>query len=349
MLQSVLDQYGIEEKSLVVEVFGSGLINNTWKVTAFDNEYILQRVNHSVYKEPVDIASNISLIGDYLKKNHPEYRFVFPLAANKGDELIYQKDKGYFRMFPFVTGSHSKDVVETAAQAFEAANQFGTFTRLLHGVDIKKLKVTIPFFHDLTLRYQQFLQAIETGNKDRINESGDIIRSLTFHIDIVEEYERIKTNPEFKLRVTHHDTKISNVLFDKEGNGLCVIDLDTAMPGYFISDVGDMMRTYLSPVSEEESEFKKIEIRDDFYKAIVKGYCNEMKDELTNTEKKYFFYAGTFMIYMQALRFFTDYLNDDIYYGAEYREHNLVRASNQLVLLERLLEKKEKLYNAIPV
>jgi Ser/Thr protein kinase RdoA (MazF antagonist) len=347
MPNTVLPAYGLEQKSLVVEPFGSGLINNTWKVTASGNEYILQRVNNAVFKEPADIANNISLIGAYLRKNHPGYKFVSPVTSIEGDEMIYHEDEGYFRMFPFVPGSHSKDIVEAPEQAYEAATQFGRFTRLLHGIDIKKLKITIPCFHDLTLRYQQFLLALEKGNKQRINESGALIKSLASHSDIATEYGYIKSNPEFKLRVTHHDTKISNVLFDANGKGLCVIDLDTVMPGYFISDVGDMMRTYLSPVSEEEKEFDKIEVRDDFYRAIVKGYYTEMKDELTETEKKYFFYAGTFMIYMQALRFFTDYLNDDIYYGAKYPRHNFVRAKNQIVLLEQLLKKKEQLEKMI--
>ena len=345
MPQSVLPAYGLEEKSLIVEAFGSGLINNTWKITSSGNEYILQRVNHAVFKEPADIANNVSLIGAYLRKYHPGYKFVSPVPSSTGDEMIYHKEKGYFRLFPFVPGSHSKDVVETPEQAYEAAAQFGRFTRLLDGVDIKKLKITIPCFHDLTLRYQQFLLALEKGNKQRINESEPLIKLLASHVSIVTEYANIKTNPEFKLRVTHHDTKISNVLFDARNKGLCVIDLDTVMPGYFISDVGDMMRTYLSPVSEEEKEFGKIEVRDDFYKAIVLGYYHEMKDSLTKTEKKYFFYAGTFMIYMQALRFLTDYLNDDKYYGAKYPRHNYIRAKNQLVLLERLLEKKEELEN----
>lgn len=347
MLQSVLPAYGFNEKSLKVEAFGSGLINHTWKITAADKVYILQRVNHSIFKEPADIANNISLIADHLKKHHPRYYFIAPLASVNGEEMIYQRGEGFFRMFPFATGSHSKDVVETAAQAYEAASQFGRFTRLLHGVDINKLKITIPCFHDLTLRYQQFLQALENGNRQRIAESDDLIKSLSAHADIVTEYGRIKTDPAFISRVTHHDTKISNVLFNSEGKGICVIDLDTVMPGFFISDVGDMMRTYLSPVSEEEKDFDRITIRDDFYKAIVQGYYQEMKDVLTETEKKYFFYAGTFMIYMQALRFLTDYLNDDKYYGAKYPRHNFVRAKNQVVLLERLLEKKEQLEKVV--
>lgn len=347
MLHAVLPAYGFEKNSLKVEAFGSGLINNTWKVTASGKEYILQRVNHAVFKEPGDIANNIRLIGAYLRKNHPEYKFISPVTSSAGDEMVYLREKGYFRMFPFVPGSHSKDVVETPAQAYEAAIQFGRFTRLLHGIDVTKLKLTIPCFHDLTLRYEQFLQALEKGNKQRIEESKDLIRSLVLHADIVTKYGFIKSSPEFKLRVTHHDTKISNVLFDADGKGLCVIDLDTVMPGYFISDVGDMMRTYLSPVSEEEKEFSKIEVRDEFYKAIVQGYYNEMKDELTATEKKYFFYSGAFMIYMQALRFATDYLNDDVYYGAKYPRHNFVRAKNQVVLLDQLLKKRGQLENMI--
>ncbi|MGI8581028.1 MAG: phosphotransferase enzyme family protein [Chitinophagaceae bacterium] len=340
MPHSVLPAFGFKEELIKLETFGSGLINNTWKVITPEKEYILQRVNHTLFKQPNDIANNISLIGAYLRKNHPGYKFVSPVTSSDGEEMIYQKGEGYFRMFPFVPGSHSKDVVETPEQACEAATQFGRFTRLLRGINICQLKITIPFFHDLTLRYQQFLLALKNGNKQRIHESKALIKTLSAHADIVTEYGYIKANPEFKLRVTHHDTKISNVLFDSTGKGLCVIDLDTVMPGYFISDVGDMMRTYLSPVSEEEKDFSRIEWRDEFYKAIVKGYFTEMKDELTETEKKHFFYAGKFMIYMQAVRFLTDHFNNDVYYGAKYPGHNLVRAGNQAVLLQRLLEKE---------
>src|SRR5690606_24912784 len=139
-----------------------------------------------------------------------------------------------------------------------------------------------------------------------------------------------------RIRVTHHDTKISNVLFDKDGKGICVIDLDTVMPGYFISDVGDMIRTYVSPANEEERDFDKIRVRDDVMDALTEGYLEFMGDELTATEKKHTRYSGMFMTYMQALRFLTDYLNDDVYYGARYDGHNRVRAMNQVRLLSEL-------------
>jgi Ser/Thr protein kinase RdoA (MazF antagonist) len=343
MIQTVLSAYGLNEKDTSVESFGSGLINTTWKVISQGKTFILQKINDTVFKHPQDIAGNIKLMAGYLHQHHPEYRFVAPAGSIDGDEMVFIKGEGFFRLFPFVMGSHSKDVVETAEQAYEAATQFGRFTRLLSGIDLNQFKITIPSFHDLALRYRQFLLALKNGNKKRISQSQDLVNTLSRHADIVYVYEQIKKDPAFHLRVIHHDTKIGNVLFDKNEKGLCVIDLDTAMPGYFISDAGDMMRTYLSPVSEEEKDFSKIEIRDDFYKAIVQGYMDEMKDELTETEKKYFFYAGKFMIYMQAVRFLTDYINDDKYYSVNFPEHNLMRAKNQSALLNCLLEKENLL------
>ncbi len=343
MPRSVLPEYGIEEEMLRVVPFGSGLINHTWKIELPGREFILQKINEDVFKEPEQIAQNIRMIADYLKTHHPGYKFVAPITTNDGKEMMYRERAGFYRLFPFVADSHTIDVVETPQQAYEAAAQFGSFTRLLSGFDASKLNITIPCFHDLTLRYQKFLKTIEHGNRRRVLESEELIKTLIRHSDIVTEYGNICSNPEFKLRVTHHDTKISNVLFDANDKGLCVIDLDTVMSGYFISDVGDMMRTYLSPVSEEEKDFDKIIIRDEFYKAIANGYYHEMEEELTDTEKKYFFYAGKYMIYMQAIRFLSDHLVNDVYYGAKYPDQNFYRAKNQAVLLQRLLEKESEL------
>lgn len=343
MSQSVLPAYGLEEEEIQMEYFGSGLINRTWKVTSPEAAYILQRVNQHVFKDPNAIAHNLSLISRYLRDNQPNYPFVAPLSSIYGTEMIYLEHEGFFRMFPFVKGSHSIDVADSPEEAFEAARQFGRFTRMLAAFDVSQLRIPIPRFHDLDLRYQQFLQSLETGNQQRIRQCQQLTEKLLCREDIVEKYQAICRSNEFKLRVTHHDTKISNVLFDADNKGICVIDLDTVMPGYFISDVGDMLRTYLSPVSEEETDFSKIEVRDSFYSAIVAGYCAEMKDELTEVEKQHFFYAGEFMIYMQALRFLTDYFNDDRYYGSSYEGHNRNRAENQLVLLDCLMDKKSRL------
>jgi Ser/Thr protein kinase RdoA (MazF antagonist) len=339
-LDSILKKYNLDSKSCTVEPFGSGLINHTWVVKNGDKIYILQKINNNVFKKPKDIECNIQLIDNYLRIHFPNYLFVSPIENTEGGQMVYEPKIGYFRMFPFVPNSHSKDVVQTPEQAYEAAAQFGKFTRVLADFDATQLRDSISNFHNLSLRYDQFLKATKEGNQQRIEETKKDIETLLSLKDIAVQYEGIVHNPNFKKRVTHHDTKISNVLFDNNDKALCVIDLDTTMAGYFISDVGDMMRTYLSPVSEEEQDFSKIEVRDDFYKAIVKGYSEQMETVLSDDEKGYFLYAGKFMIYMQALRFLTDYLNDDVYYGAKYPKHNLMRARNQIVLLQRLIEKE---------
>jgi len=351
MLEKILSYYAITPDA-AIQPYGSGLINCTWKISYLAEDYILQKINQDVFKNPKDIADNIETIASWFEKNYPEYFFISPVKTKNGETMVHVPDEGYFRLFPFVKNSHSYDIVQSPMQAFEAARQFGMFTKLLSDLPANSLKVTLPDFHNLTYRYTQFEQAIQNGNLSRIQETREIIHFIRSHVHIVSIYKKIVSDTAFqadnyRLRVTHHDTKISNVLFDKDGKGICVIDLDTVMPGYFISDVGDMMRTYLSPVSEEEKEFNKIEVREDYFKAILQGYLEQMGTELTPEEVHHFVYAGMFMTYMQAIRFLTDYLNDDIYYGASYEGHNYIRAKNQVILLERLLDKESILNDMV--
>ncbi len=342
-----LHSFGIDAEDYLTTKLSTGLINTTWKVSSASKSFILQLINESVFSNPFQISENIKVIGNYLGKNAPQYRFVNTLADQNGSHLVSINGVGAFRLFPFVEESVTHLTVHTVEQAYEAAAQFGQFTSLLSSFDSAKLNITIPNFHNLTLRYEQFLSAVKNGNPDRIAENKNLIECLLQSADIAKLYEVICAGNEFKQRVTHHDTKISNVLFNKEDKGICIIDLDTVMPGYFISDVGDMIRTYLCPVSEEEKDETKIEIRADYYKAIVQGYLLYMKDKLTELEKQHFFYAGAFMIYMQALRFMTDYLSNDVYYSIQYPTHNLVRATNQLTLLHRYREKERELNSLV--
>lgn len=345
MLEEILSHYNISSKT-AIEPFGTGLINRTWLVKDEEENYILQKINQDVFKEPENISDNIDFIGRYLQKKHPDYFFVAPLKTKEGKNMVHDSSGEYYRLFSFVKNSKTFDIVQTPEQAFEAARQFGLFTQVLIGMPLEKLKITLPGFHDLPDRYRQFEQACNFGNHSRIKEAKTEIEFLRNNVGIVSAYEKIKSSSSFRQRVTHHDTKISNVLFDKEDKSICVIDLDTVMPGYFISDVGDMLRTYLSPVSEEESDFLKIEIREEYFKAILDGYLSQLVTELNEVEISHFVYAGKFMCYMQAIRFLTDHLNDDCYYGASYEGHNYVRAKNQLTLLKRLQE-KENFLNAL--
>ena len=340
MMEEIFSAYNLLQNQLEVEPFGNGLINQTWRIKNSHDDFILQKINHTIFKHPEAIAANVRMLADYLSGTHPGFLFIEPIKTKNNEEMGYIAGKGYYRLYPYVKQSHTINAVEKPQQAYEAARKFGQFTRILSGFPVDHLQITLPDFHNLSLRYEQFTEALENGNKKRLQQSQELIGFIKANKKIADIYENILHNPSFKLRVTHHDTKISNVLFNQEDKGLCVIDLDTVMPGYFISDVGDMIRTYLSPANEEEKDFSKIEIREEYFSAIWKGYMSEMNDELSTEEKNHFIYAGKFMIYMQAIRFLTDHLNNDIYYGAKYPGHNLVRAGNQAVLLQRLLEKE---------
>jgi Ser/Thr protein kinase RdoA (MazF antagonist) len=341
-LQQVLTDFGFRPGNCTVQAFGSGLIHHTWLLRAGEGEYILQQVNDKVFRQPDDIAHNIRITGNYLAHEHPEAIFPIPMLTLDGKEYS-RANGGWFRISPFIKGTHTVDTCTSPEQAFEAARQFGRFTAMLKGLRMDMLRHTIPGFHDLSLRFRQFGEALQQGNPERMEEARDGIQFLTRHRDIADRFDRMRHDPAFVLRVTHHDTKISNVLLDGLEKGVCVIDLDTVMPGYFFSDLGDMMRTYLSPASEEEKDFSLVTVRTDHFEAIMEGYMAPMRELMTAEERANTFYAGEFMIYMQALRFITDHLNDDRYYGAVYPGHNLVRGLNQVTLLDRYIALKPAL------
>ncbi|MBE9597917.1 phosphotransferase enzyme family protein [Pedobacter sp. MC2016-24] len=344
MFDHILALYGINQQSSSIQPFGDGLINHTWKIATAGANFILQKVNSDVFKTPEEIDENLLLLKQFLSKYHPDYLFVAPVRSSSGLSLIHDAS-GYFRLFPFIEGSAAVNVVTKKEEAYEAAKQFGKFSRLLADFEASKLNITIPDFHNLALRYTQFEYACAQAEPERLQAARESIDFITAHRDIVETYKQLVKDPNIHLRVIHHDTKISNILFDANQEGLCVIDLDTVMPGYFISDVGDMMRTYLSAASEEETDLSKVSVRKDFFDAIRQGYMEEMDSVLSEAEKEYFNYSGEFIIYMQAIRFLTDFLQKDIYYGAKYPDHNINRAKNQIALLKGYLAIKTEVNN----
>jgi Ser/Thr protein kinase RdoA (MazF antagonist) len=330
----ILSQYFSDADDYRIALFGNGLIHKTYTVSSSSfPSYILQEVNTAVFKTPLDIASNLDALSRFLQENNKEIFFPTPISTRHGNPYAIESN-AYYRLTPFVEGTHSLDACSSAEQAYEAAFQFGKFTAAFKGMDVSILKPTIPRFHDLAFRWQQFTESMQHGNKDRIQQASKVIEQIQNDFTIVSRFQSIISSSHFLQRVTHHDTKISNVLLNDMGKGVCVIDLDTVMSGLLISDLGDMFRTYLSPGNEEETDLSQIFVRPDFYKAIIAGYLENMKDLLNKEELDAINYAGQFMIYMQALRFLTDFLNDDTYYGIKYPLNNYNRTINQLALLE---------------
>lgn len=334
----VLNAYGFNENYININQIGTGLINRTYLVS--DNrsskKYILQNINTAVFEHPGAIASNIKSVGAYLHKHHPDYLFNKPIAAENGEDMVIYNNE-YWRLLPFIENAVSLTVLTEPKQAYEAAKQFAKLSRLLHTFNSGVLQPTIYGFHDLTLRYEQFLQSLENTSAQLKTEAEFQIQDAIRHHYILDYYSSYLHRDDFPNRVMHHDTKISNVLLDaKTFEGICVIDLDTVMPGKFISDLGDMMRTYLCAFSENEKDLSKIKIRIPYFEALVKGYLSEMKPVLTETEKEFILFSGKYMIYMQAIRFLTDFLNGNIYYPISYQNQNLDRAKNQFKLLQEI-------------
>jgi thiamine kinase-like enzyme len=343
----ILRAYGIRPDSYSIKPLGTGLIHRTYVVlNGFDEPaFVLQEINTQVFTRPMDIAHNLQTLEHYRVNYFPEYLLPVPMPAATG-ALMYMQDDRYYRLTSYVHGSHAVDVCHNETEAYEAAKQFGKFTALFSGLAMDKLRFTIPGFHDLSHRWKQFEQVLShvsdarqgSGNaaqlSARLKKAAHLKSFLAEQHWIVRRYEQIRINKAFLHRVTHHDTKISNILFNQKQQGVCVIDLDTVMPGYFISDLGDMMRTYLCAVSEEEQDLDKVEVRMEIYAAIRNGYLEEMRGVLTASELSLFNFSGSFMIYMQALRFLTDYLNMDTYYGQRYEDQNYCRAANQVKLLQ---------------
>jgi hypothetical protein len=347
-LQQIFNHFGLNPLDWHCVPFGTGLINSTWvlKDHSGTTGYILQRINHRVFKHPEDIDHNLRVIGLHLEKFHPDYLFAGPYQPAGGNTLFKSAVGEYYRMFPFVSGSRSLDVVSRPEQAYEASRSFARFSMMLNDLDLSLLRETLPHFHDLGLRYRHFERAVKKADPVLLERAAGEIVFLQSHKGYVQELERLKQSEAFPRRVMHHDTKISNILFDKADKALCVIDLDTVMPGYFVSDVGDMMRTYLPPVSEEEQDLSTVVARPEYFEAIVSGYLNGMEGGLTSLEQQQFLFAGRFMIYMQALRFLSDFLEGNVYYGARYEGHNLLRAQNQICLLESF-NRQEDVFNEI--
>lgn len=347
--ENILKAYGLTSQNIKLQQIGSGHINRTYLLTNLldGKRYVLQNINAHVFTNPMAIANNIKYVADYLKIHFPDYLFPAPIATVNDEPMVHHGEE-YWRLMPYVPNTVALDTLSEPKQAYEAAKQFGKLSRLLNHFDSSQLQFTIPGFHDLELRYAQFTQALElatTPLKQSCEKEIELALSLRYILDYFNSY---KNNPDFHNRVMHHDTKISNVLLDAQTfNGVCVIDLDTLMPGKFISDLGDMMRTYLCAFSENEPDLNKINIRLPYFSAMIEGYLSEMSNILTAVEKELILFSGKYIIYMQALRFLTDYLNGNIYYPVKYATQNLDRAKNQFKLLHELNVNEKELQDII--
>jgi hypothetical protein len=322
-----------------IEPLGHGLIHQTYKVSNEKNHeaFVLQSINQQVFQQPADIIHNYLVIYHFLRDSNNTIQIPAPKFSKSAQPYWIDEEKNFWRALDFIPRSYSPQKAETIKAAEEVADVFASFTRALAKLDMSGLKEIIPGFHNLEQRFLHFESAINLGQMDRLLESTHLIAEFRNRKPLVEFYQFTKTSKDFPDRVMHHDCKISNILFDlKTGGVICPVDLDTVMPGKFFSDLGDMIRTMACTEDENSVQWEKIGIDASYYKAIVRGYINRTGSILTQAERDHIHYSGLILIFMQGLRFLTDYLRGDIYYKIEYPEQNLNRALNQLILLEKL-------------
>ncbi len=324
-----------------VEPLSGGLINHTFKVTDLQTgeSFLLQKINRQVFPDPEKIQANYQQLWQFLAEKSmplfiPEMKFF-----NGNKNLFTDRTDQCWRSFEFIGSGLQLNGTEVPAQAAAVAETFARFTASFHQLDSTLLHRILPGFHDVKQRFDQFTGSLTGAPTTRLEKAAILISELKKRQRYAGLYQQFTADPDFKFRVMHHDAKIANVLFDRQsGKVICPVDLDTVMPGYFFSDLGDMIRSMAGTTDENSTDFDRIQIRPAIYQSIIDGYTRGINEWLSGPERAYLHASGILLIYMQALRFMTDYLRNDSYYKINYPEQNFDRAKNQLVLLNRLEE-----------
>ena len=332
------DAYGLPAQ---MHAFGNGHINDTF-VTEGHPRYVIQRINHRVFTNPVGVMHNFEAVTDYLRVRliqtggDPDRETLTLLHTKEGKNHAVI-DGNYFRVYRLVEDAFAYESLESAQQFHAAARTFGKFQRLLADFPAARLVETIPRFHDTPYRYAQLEEAVARNAAGRLHEVKEelaFVRARKESLGVIMEGLRDGTVP---LRVTHNDTKINNVLFDERtGKGLCVIDLDTVMPGSLLFDFGDAIRAGATTAAEDERNLDLVHFRLDFYRAFREGFMEELGDSVTAREWELLPDAARLLTLECGMRFLADHLNGDVYFRVHREGHNLDRARTQFRLVQEM-------------
>ena len=324
------EAFGLTNPTL--EMISEGLIHRTYKAASGNCILLLQQINTQVFPEPEKIISNYLHIYEHLKSKNIFLPEAVPLPGGK---YLYFVNDTIWRAMAYISNSHTLAAHVIPELAFRAARCFAAYAAALHDLNPKFIQPAIPDFHNLAWRFRQFGEACEKDVEQRKKAITHLVDELCARKHYVDFFNSITSTPDYAVRIMHCDCKISNILFSrKTGEAICPVDWDTAMPGYYFSDIGDLIRSTVSSHDESSFDFSSLEIRKEIYHALIEGYL--AGTFLTQMETQHLHHAGLLMTYMQALRFTTDYLNGDVYYKTEYAEQNLHRSLNQFTLLKKL-------------
>jgi len=348
-IRAVANRFQLHGEFVGAVPYGNGHINDTYCVVCDQGgsrvRYIFQRINHDIFKNPVALMENIRRVTEHLGsklagESEPTRRVLTLIPAQDGKPWYCDTDGNHWRVYIFIEKARTLDTVEFTQQAFEAAKAFGQFQKLLADLPAPRLHDTIPDFHHTPKRFAALEKAIEA---DVANRAQLARKEIEFALRC-KACASILIDAELPERVTHNDTKLNNVMLDNAtGEGVCVIDLDTVMPGLVLYDFGDMVRTTTSPAGEDEQDLSKVVMQFPMFEALVRGYLTTAGGFLTPAEKKFLPFSGKLITFEIGLRFLTDFLAGDTYFKVHREKHNLDRCRTQFKLMESIEQQEEQM------
>lgn len=352
---ALTDEFSIEGNVTEVSPFGSGHINDTYRVLTDSpaaKHYLLQRVNHHVFRDVPAVMRNMQLVTRHLKAKYRaagdenrqlEEKVLTLIPARSGSSYLRDGSGNFWRMMILLANTRSYDIVETPQQAHEGGRAFGRFQRMLADLDVSRIHEVLPDFHHIGSRLDKLRHAVAADAVDRVRHAKAEIAFVNAREKRMHAILDAAAAGLLPVRITHNDTKFNNVLLDTDDRAQCVIDLDTVMPGYVAYDFGDAIRTIINTAAEDEAELSRIQLNVPLFSAYAAGYFEEAHPFLTAAEIDSLMDGVLLLPFMQAVRFLTDFLEGDHYYKIHHPDHNLQRTRAQIQLVKQLEAHEQEL------
>jgi aminoglycoside phosphotransferase (APT) family kinase protein len=352
VVRTIASHFQVQGEFVSAEPYGSGHINQTflgrYRTNDGERRYIHQRINERVFTDVPKVMENIGRVIRHIRAKHALTLVPTIVPTKNGSDVLHAEDGSWWRTYIFITGARTYDRIANPTQAYQAARAFGRFAELLVDMPGEPLHETIPGFHDTNKRYATLLGAAGDDSAGRVREVEREIEYCRSNAPLADALAALKRSGLSRDCVTHNDTKLNNVMLDEAtGEGVCVIDLDTVMPGMALYDFGDMVRTATMPVAEDERDLSLVETDETMFEAIARGFVEGAGSLLAREEREHLLTAGITITFEQGIRFLTDYLKGDTYFRTHYPGQNLDRARTQFALVESLGRKRDRLLQTI--
>mgnify|MGYP001234879987 FL=1 len=339
-LEQIVAQFNIQGNVLEVKPLGNGLINTTYQVVTEGDapNYVLQHINNSIFPDVEMLMKNIVAVTSHIRQKYEAAgvddidRKVLNFVPAKDGKYYYYDGEKYWRVMVYIPDTVSQTAV-TPESSYIVGETFGNFQAMLADIPVE-LGETIKDFHNMEFRLWQLREAVKENKAGRMAEVQWLVDELEKRAEEMCKGERLYREGKLAKRICHCDTKVDNILFDKDGSVLCVIDLDTVMPNFIFSDFGDFLRSAANTGLEDDKNLDNVNFNMEIFKAFTKGYLKSARVFLTPLEIENLPYAAALFPYMQTVRFLADYINGDTYYKTQYADHNLVRSKAQFKLLQ---------------